>query len=144
PRARRKRSAGAGGRASMALPMAGALMPAATAEAFLTPGSTTAVRRPRRLNPAAVHRPSTPAPITATSKGGSGELERGTGCPSTSRAPIQPLMPDLISPQPGPARLFQTVGPSSVLAPQGLGQADNELLVEGGDPGSFPRPDVGV
>src|SRR5690606_12992959 len=103
----------------MAHSMAGAIMPAATAEALTPPGSTTGTRRPGRLSSAAAHRPRAPAPMIRASKEGSGELKRGTGCPSTSRAPISTVDRGLLfSRQLGRVRLFQTLGQGGVLAPQ--------------------------
>src|SRR5690606_21975736 len=134
-----------GDRLSTAHSIAGAIMPAATAEALTPPGSITATRRPRRLSSAATHRPRAPAPMTTASKEGSGELERGTGCPSTSRAPISTVDGGvLFSSQLGRTRLFQTLGQGGVLVPQGLGQAIAELLIEGGDQSRFLGPDVCV
>lgn len=46
----------------MADSIAGAIIPAATAEAFIPPGSTTNTARPRRCSSYAVQSPSTPAP----------------------------------------------------------------------------------
>src|SRR5690606_24505908 len=115
----------------MAHSMAGAIMPAATAEALTPPGSMTATRRPRRFSSAAAHRPGAPAPMIRASKEGPGELKWGTGCPSTSRAPISTVEYGLLfSRQLGCARLFQTLGQGGVLAPQGLGQTVAELLIE--------------
>src|SRR5690606_37482983 len=121
---------------------AGAIMPAATAEAFRSPGSRTRTEWPRRVNSTAVHRPRTPAPMIRMSV-----LEiwgrSGTGCQSTPHAGFS-TRPNASGRNGQSAFFIQSLDQSLVLAPQCLGQTVAELLVEGRDQRGFLAPDLGV